>query len=120
MVPFLRLFWSNRKQLSLGPGFRLASHLLGLGSGLLLLDTPSSAGGGAGAHLLQLIVLLDSRSAVQVLVELDDLRIDGFKLGLVDVVAGGGAEAVGAAARVGGVVLVVFELRESVLAPVGE
>lgn len=57
---------------------------------------------------------------MQVLVEFDDLRIDGFELGLVDVVAGGGAEAVGAAARIGGVVLVVFKLRKSVLAPVGK
>jgi len=50
---------------------------------------------------------------VEVLVELDDFRVDGFELGLVEVVAGGGAEAVGAAARVGGVVVVVFELGEA-------
>ena len=50
---------------------------------------------------------------MEVLVELDDFRVDGFELGLVEVVAGGGAEAVGAAARVGGVVVVVFELGEA-------
>ena len=43
-------------------------------------------------------------------VELDDLRVDGLEFGLVEVVAGGGTEAVGAATRVGGVVVVVFEL----------
>lgn len=50
---------------------------------------------------------------MKLLVELDDLRVDGLELGLVKVVAGGGAEAVGAAARVGGVVVVVFELGEA-------
>lgn len=43
-------------------------------------------------------------------VELDNLRVDGLEFGLVEVVAGGGTEAVGAATRVGGVVVVVFEL----------
>ena len=46
-------------------------------------------------------------------VELDDLRVDGLEFGLVEVVAGGGTEAVGAATRVGGVVVVVFELGEA-------
>ena len=54
---------------------------------------------------------------MEFLVELDDLRVDGFELGLVEVVAGGGAEAVGAATRVGGVVGVVFELGETDWAP---
>jgi len=54
---------------------------------------------------------------VQVLIELDDLRVDGFELGLVKVVAGGGAEAVGAAARVGCVVGVIFEFGEARGAP---
>lgn len=54
---------------------------------------------------------------MQALVELDDFRVDGFELGLVEVVAGGGAEAVGAAARVGRVVVVVFELGEARGAP---
>jgi hypothetical protein len=47
---------------------------------------------------------------VKFFVELDDLRVDGLEFGLVEVVAGGGTEAVGAATRVGGVVVVVFEL----------
>lgn len=55
--------------------------------------------------------------AVQALVELDDLRVDGLELGLVDVVAGGGGEAVGAAARVRRVVLVVFKLGKARGAP---
>lgn len=55
---------------------------------------------------------------MQFLVELDDLRVDGLELGLEQVVAGGGAEAVGAAARVGRVVGVVFELGEAGGAPV--
>ena len=46
-------------------------------------------------------------------VELDDLRIDGLELGLVEIVAGGGAEAVGAATRLGRVVVVVLELGEA-------
>ena len=50
-------------------------------------------------------------------VELDDLRVDGLEFGLVEVVAGGGTEAVGAATRVGGVVVVVFELGEADGAP---
>ena len=50
---------------------------------------------------------------MELFVELDDFRVDGLELGLVEVVAGGGAEAVGAATRVGGVVVVVFELREA-------
>ena len=50
---------------------------------------------------------------MEFLVEFDDFRVDGFELGLVEVVAGGGAEAVGAATRVGGVVVVVFELGEA-------
>jgi hypothetical protein len=54
---------------------------------------------------------------VQVFVEFDDFRVDGFELGLVEVVTGGGAEAVGAATRVGGVVVVVFELGEADGAP---
>lgn len=92
--------------------------LLGLGGGLLFFNAAGSAGRRAGAHLLQLIVLLDTSGAVQLLVKFDHFRVDGFELGLVDVVACCGAEAVGAAARVGGVVLVVFKLRNSVLAPV--
>lgn len=55
--------------------------------------------------------------AVQTLVELDDLRVDGLELGLVDVVAGGGGEAVGAAARVRRVVLVVLKLGKTRGAP---
>lgn len=88
---------------------------LGLGD-LLLLDAAGSAGRGAGAHLLELVLLVfggEDGSAVKLLVELDDLRVDGLELGLVEVVAGGGAEAVGAATRVGGVVVVVFELGEA-------
>ena len=50
---------------------------------------------------------------MKLLVELDDLRVNGLELGFVEVVAGGGAEAVGAATRVGGVVVVVFELGEA-------
>ena len=50
---------------------------------------------------------------MEFLVEFDDFRVDGFELGLVEIVAGGGAEAVGAAARVSGVVVVVFELGEA-------
>ena len=50
---------------------------------------------------------------MKLFVELDDFRVDGLELGLVEVVAGGGAEAVGAATRVGGVVVVVFELGEA-------
>ena len=50
---------------------------------------------------------------MELFVELDDFRVDGLELGLVEVVAGGGAEAVGAATRVGGVVVVVFELGEA-------
>jgi hypothetical protein len=88
---------------------------LGLGD-LLLLDAAGGAGGGAGAHLLELVLLVfggEDGSAVELFVELDDFRVDGFELGFVEVVAGGGAEAVGAAARVGGVVVVVFELGEA-------
>jgi hypothetical protein len=54
---------------------------------------------------------------VKFLVEFDDLRVDGLELGLVEVVASGSAEAVGAATRVGGVVVVVFELGEADSAP---
>ena len=54
---------------------------------------------------------------MKLFVELDDFRVDGFELGLVEVVAGGGAEAVGAATRLGGVVVVVFELGETNGAP---
>ena len=54
---------------------------------------------------------------MEVFVELDDLRVDGFELGLVEVVAGSGTEAVGAATRVGRVVGVVLELGESDGAP---
>ena len=50
---------------------------------------------------------------MKLLIELDDLWVDGFEFGLVKVVAGGSAEAVGAATRVGGVVVVVFELGEA-------
>ena len=54
------------------------------------------------------------------LIKLDDgLRVDGLELGLVQVVAGGGAEAVGAAARVGHLVVVVFELGEADWTPGG-
>ena len=93
----------------------LTHSSLGLGD-LLLLNAAGRTGGGSGAHLLELILLVlggEDGSAVQFLVELDDLRVDGLELGLVKVVAGGGAEAVGAAARVGGVVVVVFELGEA-------
>lgn len=89
--------------------------LLGLGN-FLLLDAAGGAGRGAGAHLLELILLIfggEDGSAVELFVELDDFRVDGLELGLVEVVAGGGAEAVGAATRVGGVVVVVFELGEA-------
>jgi hypothetical protein len=55
---------------------------------------------------------------VQVLVKLDDgLRVDGFKLGLVKVVASGGTEAVCAAAGFGWVIGVVFEFGEAGRAP---
>ena len=54
---------------------------------------------------------------MKLFVELDDFRVDSLELGLVEVVAGGGAEAVGAATRVGGVVVVVFELREADCTP---
>jgi len=97
----------------------LAHSSLGLGD-LLLLNAAGRTGGGSGAHLLELILLVlggEDGSAVEFLVELDDLRVDGFELGLVEVVAGGGAEAVGAATRVGGVVGVVFELGETDWAP---
>jgi hypothetical protein len=54
---------------------------------------------------------------VQAFVELDDFRVNSFELGLVEVVTGSGAEAVGAAARVGRVVGVVLELGEADWAP---
>lgn len=50
---------------------------------------------------------------MKLFVELDNLRVDGLELGLVEIVASGGAEAVGAATRVGGVVVVVFELGQA-------
>lgn len=90
---------------------------------LLLLDTRKRVRAGAGAHLLEAILggggALDvvGARAVQVLLELDDLRVDGLELGLVEVVPGGRGAAVGAAARLGGVVVVVFELGEAGLAP---
>lgn len=94
------------------------NRLLGLRS-LLVLNTASGARRRASTHLLQLILVSTRGSAVQLLVKLDDgLRVDGFEFGLVEVVAGGGAEAVGAATRVGGVVVVVFELGEAGGAPV--
>jgi len=93
-----------------------AHSSLGLGDLLLLLDATGGAGGGAGAHLLELVLFVfggEDGSAVEILVKLDDFRVDGFELGFVEVVAGGSAKAVGAAARVGGVVVVVFELGEA-------
>jgi hypothetical protein len=87
---------------------------------LLLLNAASSAGGGAAAHLLQLVLLIfggEDGSTMQVLVKLDDLRVDGFELGLVEVVAGGSTETVGAATRVGRIVGVVLELGEADRAP---
>ena len=50
---------------------------------------------------------------MKLFVELDDLWVDGLELGLVEIVAGGGAEAVGAATRLGRVVVVVLELGEA-------
>lgn len=84
---------------------------------VLLLNTARSPSRRAAAHLLQLILVSSGRRAVQALVELDDFRVHSFELGLVEVVTGGGAEAVGAAARVGRVVVVVFELGEAGSAP---
>ena len=90
---------------------------LGLG-GRLLLDAAGGAGGRAGAHLLELVLGLllggDGGGAVVGLVELDDLRVRGLELGLVEVVAGRVAEGVGAAARLGRVVGEVLELGEDV------
>ena len=107
--------------LSFSPELSNHSRHISLGLGkLLLLDTAGGAGGGAAAHLLELILIVfggEDGSAVKFFVELDDLRVDGLELGLVEVVAGGGAEAVGAATRVGGVVLVVFKLGEADSAP---
>jgi hypothetical protein len=95
------------------------TNSLGLGD-LLLLDAAGGADRGAGTHLLELVLLVfsgEDGSAVELFVEFDDFRVHGFELGLVEVVAGGGAEAVGAATRVGGVVVVVFELGEADSAP---
>jgi hypothetical protein len=92
---------------------------LGL-SDLLFLDAASGTGRRSAAHFLELVLFVlgrESRCTVQALVELDDFRVNGFELGLVEVVAGSGAEAVGAATRVGRVVGVVLELGETNWAP---
>lgn len=89
-------------------------------SNLLFLDATSGTGGGAAAHLLELVLLVLGREggcAVNAFVELDDLRVDGLELGLVEIVSGSGAEAVGAAARVGHLVVIVLELGEADGAP---
>jgi hypothetical protein len=112
---------SSQPALSLhqGESHHVAHGSLGL-SDLLFLDAASGAGGRSAAHLLELVLLVlggESRCAVQAFVELDDFRVNGFEFGLVEVVAGSGAEAVGAAARVGRVVGVVLELGEADWAP---
>jgi hypothetical protein len=97
----------------------MASGSLGL-SNFLFLDAASGAGRRSAAHLLELVLLVlgrEGRCTVQALVELDDFRVNGFELGLVEVVAGSGAEAVGAATRVCRVVGVVLELGEADWAP---
>jgi hypothetical protein len=93
------------------------TNLLSLSS-LLFLNTANRPSRRATSHLLQLIVShlfgRHGSGAVDPLIKLDDgLRVDGLELGLVQVVAGGSAEAVGAAARVGHLVVVVFELGEA-------
>lgn len=88
-----------------------------LASSLLILNTAHGVRGRAGAHLLELIVLVRGTGAVDVLFVLDDLRIDGLEFGLQGGVAGSSTEAVGAAARLGEVVVVVLELGQSATAP---
>jgi hypothetical protein len=112
---------SAQPALSLHQGIShlMASGSLGL-SKLLFLDAASGAGRRSAAHLLELVLLVlgrEGRCTVQALVELDDFRVNGFELGLVEVVAGSGAEAVGAATRVCRVVGVVLELGEADWAP---
>jgi hypothetical protein len=103
-----------------GGSHHVARGSLGL-SNLLFLDAASGTGGRSAAHLLELVLLVlgrESRCTVQALVELDDFRVNGFELGLVEVVTGSGAETVGAATRVGRVVGVILELGEADWAPV--
>ena len=81
-------------------------------SALLLINTTHGVRGRSGTHLLQLIVISEIGLArtVDVLLVLNDLRVDSLEFGLEDGAAGGRRKAIGAAARVGEVVVVVLEL----------
>jgi len=86
--------------------------------GLLLLNATHGISAGAGTHFLEPILsLVINAGTMHVLLELDDLRVDGLELGLVHVVAGGVGGAVGAAAGLVGVVGVVLQLGVALLAP---
>ncbi len=87
-------------------------------SALLLINTAHGIRRRGSAHLLQLIVISEIGLAgtVDVLLVLNDLRVDSLEFGLEDGAAGGRRKAIGAAARVGKVVVVVLELGTS-LAP---
>jgi len=65
-----------------------------------------------------LVLQIGSGRAMQVLVVLHDLRIDGLELGLEGRVARGLREAVGATTGLGRVVAVVLEFRDALAAPV--
>lgn len=101
------------------PHHRRTSLLLPINA-ILLVNTPHSISRRARAHLFKLVVFLSAaRGAVDTLIKLDDgFRVDGLEFGLEDAVAGRGGEAVGAAARFGRIVRVVFELGEACFAPV--
>ena len=66
-------------------------------------------------HLLQLLL----PHSMRLLIILDDLRVDRLELGLESGVAGRVRGAVGAAARLGGVEVVVFEFGDAFAAPRG-
>lgn len=84
----------------------------------LLLNTAHSISRATSAQLLQVLIgQVSGRRAMDVLLELDDLRVKSLVFGLQGRVAGGGGEAVGAAAGFGGVVTVVLELRDTLAAP---
>lgn len=72
---------------------------------VLLMNTVHA---GRGALLLELILKVQGRGAMDLFFE-DGLVLDGLVLGLQAVVAGRDAEAVAAAARLGGVVGGVLE-----------
>lgn len=83
------------------------SSTLLLAVSLLFLNTSHGAGRRGGTHLLELVLLAGS---VKSLIIVNSLWIDVLELGLEDLVACSGAGAVGAAAGLHHVVVVVFKL----------